>query len=103
MCTSCENNDAVKLPGIIEQEHWQKLGHWWREAMTGIGQNLAGFDSVASLSGRLNWCRERNIPIACGYGRFSTKMQKSDQDQARAMVQTAAQKGVLSSARIYFH
>ena len=93
MCNFHDFSNILQLPGVIENDQWAELGNWWCESMAGAGKDLSGFDINAPLHERLAWCRNRNIPIACGYGRFSTRMQKSDKDQARSMVQTAGQKG----------
>ncbi len=78
---------------LLGREHWQDLGRWWSEAAVAAGRKLEGFEPAASLEERLAWCQGHDFKTACGYGRFSSKMQKSDLDQSRAIVQTAAVKG----------
>jgi len=77
---------------LIGPDLWPDLTRWWMEDAANAGIDLSAFDPAASLEDRLAWCRQNDIKIACGYGRFSSKLQKSDFDQARAIVKAAATK-----------
>lgn len=85
--------DDIPAQGMLEPEHHGALSQWWLDAWQAVGRKVDGFEPVASLAVRLAWCVMHGIAVACGYGRFSTKMQSSDMDQARAMVVLAAGKG----------
>lgn len=62
----------------------------WKEAAIRAGIDLSVFNPQATLPDRIKWALASGLMISTFYGRFSTKLQASVPDQARACAQYAA-------------
>jgi len=84
---------STNLPaaGAATKELARKANEWWLEAATKAGIDLTGFNAAAPLEARIAWALSAGLAIALTYLRFSSKMQHSDEDQARANATFAAQ------------
>ncbi len=69
----------------------RQVNEHWMTTAAKAGIDLSGFDPTASLDNRVAWALSSGLVIAVTYLRFSSKLQNSDGDQARANTTFAAE------------
>ncbi|MEZ6093468.1 MAG: recombinase family protein [Pirellulaceae bacterium] len=84
------------IPGVgaANKDLCQRATKWWSETAAQHNIKLTGFDPKATLKERIDWAIALGLVIGMIYSRFSTKMQKSTDDQVRENIQWAARNGI---------
>ena len=83
-------NSTIPSKGAVNAELAEKAVKWWMDAAMDCNVDLSGFDPKSTLEERTAWALENAFDVGGDYARYSTKMQKSTEDQVREDVQWAA-------------
>ena len=90
------DDDPSGLPtkGAVPKNIARPLQDIWCEEAARFGVDLSQYEPRAPLGQRIAWAKQLGLQVGSAYSRFSTKLQKSTEDQLRACMVHAARSGI---------